>query len=64
MPDRRQPPRPTYDELVAVVTAQAERIAELEAIELVVLELRAAFLVSAVWLGAVVACGMTARMTT
>jgi hypothetical protein len=63
MPDRRQPPRPTY-ELVALVTAQAERIAELEAIELVVLELRAAFLVSAVWLGAVVACGMTASMTT
>jgi Transposase IS66 family len=25
MPDRRQPPRPTYDELVALVTAQAER---------------------------------------
>ena len=31
MPDRRQPPRPTYDELVALVTAQAERIADLEA---------------------------------
>jgi hypothetical protein len=42
MPDRRQPPRPTYDELVALVTAQEERIAELEAIELDMLELRAA----------------------
>jgi len=42
MPDRCQPPRPTYHELVALVAAQAERIAELEAIEQVVQELRAA----------------------
>jgi transposase len=42
MPDRRGPFRPTYDQLAALVAAQAERIAELEAIELVVLQLQAA----------------------